>query len=82
MPSAADWITLSEAAEILAAANIHFRPATIGAGRGRAACPASSSAAGGTSVAARSRRSGRGAAAGPRRGHPARAVRGAERLSA
>ena len=30
MPSAADWITLSEAAEILAAANIHFRPATIG----------------------------------------------------
>ena len=31
MPSAADWITLSEAAEILAAANIHFRPGTIGA---------------------------------------------------
>jgi hypothetical protein len=30
MPSAADWITLSEAAEVLAAANIHFRPATIG----------------------------------------------------
>ena len=30
MPSAADWITLSEAAEILAAANIHFRAATIG----------------------------------------------------
>jgi hypothetical protein len=30
MPSAADWITLSEAAEILAAANIHFRPQTIG----------------------------------------------------
>jgi hypothetical protein len=30
MPSAADWITLSEAAEILEAANIHFRPATIG----------------------------------------------------
>ena len=30
MPSAADWITLSEAAEILAAANIHFRPETIG----------------------------------------------------
>jgi hypothetical protein len=30
MPSAADWITLSEAAEILAAANIHFRPGTIG----------------------------------------------------
>lgn len=30
MPSAADWIMLSEAAEILAAANIHFRPETIG----------------------------------------------------
>jgi len=30
MPSAADWITLSEAAEILAAANIHFRAQTIG----------------------------------------------------
>jgi hypothetical protein len=30
MPSAADWITLSEAAETLAAANIHFRPETIG----------------------------------------------------
>ena len=30
MPSAADWITLSEAAEILAAANIHFRPETSG----------------------------------------------------
>jgi hypothetical protein len=31
MPSAADWITLSEAAEILAAANVHFRAETIGA---------------------------------------------------
>lgn len=30
MPSAADWITLSEAVEILAAANIHFRAETIG----------------------------------------------------
>jgi hypothetical protein len=30
MPAAADWITLAEAAEILAAANIHFRPETIG----------------------------------------------------
>jgi hypothetical protein len=30
MPAASDWITLDEAAEILAAANIHFRPATIG----------------------------------------------------
>ena len=30
MPSAADWITLSEAAEILASANVHFAPATIG----------------------------------------------------
>lgn len=28
--SAADWISLSEAADILAAANIRFRPATIG----------------------------------------------------
>ena len=31
MPAAADWITLDEAAEILATANIHFRAATIGA---------------------------------------------------
>ncbi len=31
MPSSADWITLGEAAEILAAANIHFRPQTVGA---------------------------------------------------
>lgn len=31
MPSASDWITLAEASELLAAANIHFRPGTIGA---------------------------------------------------
>jgi hypothetical protein len=30
MAAATDWITLAEAAEILAAANIHFTPATIG----------------------------------------------------
>jgi len=30
MPAAADWITLAEAAEILAAANVRFTPATIG----------------------------------------------------
>jgi hypothetical protein len=30
MTAATDWITLAEAAEILAAANIHFTPATIG----------------------------------------------------
>lgn len=30
MPSASDWITLNEAAAILRAANIDFRPATIG----------------------------------------------------
>ncbi len=30
MPSAADWITLGEAAELLAAANVHFAPGTIG----------------------------------------------------
>jgi len=30
MPSAADWITLAEASELLAAANVHFRPSTIG----------------------------------------------------
>jgi hypothetical protein len=28
--SAADWISLAEAAEILSAANVHFRPSTIG----------------------------------------------------
>ena len=28
--SAADWISLAEAAEILEAANVHFRPSTIG----------------------------------------------------
>jgi hypothetical protein len=31
MPSASDWITLGEAADILAAANVRFRPETIGA---------------------------------------------------
>jgi hypothetical protein len=31
MPAASDWITLAEAAEILRAANIRFRPETIGA---------------------------------------------------
>jgi hypothetical protein len=30
-PAPSDWITLAEAAEILARSNIHFRPATIGA---------------------------------------------------
>lgn len=30
MAAPTDWITLAEAAEILAAANIHFAPATIG----------------------------------------------------
>ncbi|MBA2314957.1 MAG: helix-turn-helix domain-containing protein [Chloroflexi bacterium] len=30
MPAASDWITLAEAADILRAANVHFRPATIG----------------------------------------------------
>jgi hypothetical protein len=28
--SAADWISLAEAATILAAANVHFKPSTIG----------------------------------------------------
>ncbi len=28
--STADWITLAEAVEIMAAANIHLRPATLG----------------------------------------------------
>ena len=31
MPSANDWISLSEAADILAAANVKFQPSTIGA---------------------------------------------------
>jgi hypothetical protein len=30
MAAATDWITLTEAVDILAAANIHFTPATIG----------------------------------------------------
>jgi hypothetical protein len=30
MPAPADWITLAEAAELLEAANIHFRASTIG----------------------------------------------------
>ena len=30
MPSASDWITLGEAQAILAEANVHFTPATIG----------------------------------------------------
>jgi hypothetical protein len=31
MPAAADWITLTEAAQILESANVRFRPSTIGA---------------------------------------------------
>jgi len=30
VPSASDWISLSEAADILAGANVRFRPSTIG----------------------------------------------------
>ncbi|HEX5824177.1 MAG TPA: helix-turn-helix domain-containing protein [Candidatus Limnocylindrales bacterium] len=30
MAAAGDWISLTEAAEILAAANVHFRASTIG----------------------------------------------------
>lgn len=30
MTAATDWITLAEAAEILAATNVHFTPGTIG----------------------------------------------------
>lgn len=30
MPAPTDWITLNEAAEVLAAANVRFTPATIG----------------------------------------------------
>ncbi len=30
MPAAADWITLAEASALLAAANVHFTPSTIG----------------------------------------------------
>ncbi len=37
MAAPADWVTLVEAADILAAANVHFTPSTIGgwARRGR-----------------------------------------------
>jgi hypothetical protein len=31
VPSGNDWISLGEAAEILAASNVRFRPSTIGA---------------------------------------------------
>ena len=31
MPAATDWISLTEAAAILEAANVRFKPATIGA---------------------------------------------------
>ncbi len=30
MGASTDWITLAEATEILAAANVHFAPATVG----------------------------------------------------
>ena len=80
MPAAADWITLSEAAEILAAANIHFRPETIG-GLGSHRSPVEHQAGGPTlRPARRGEGAGRRSAPGPRRGHPARAVRGAGRL--
>jgi len=31
MAAPSDWITLTEAADLLAGANVHFRPETIGA---------------------------------------------------
>lgn len=31
MATPSDWITVAQAVDILAAANVHFRPATIGA---------------------------------------------------
>ena len=31
MPAASDWISLAEAAEVLADSNVRFRPSTIGA---------------------------------------------------
>jgi len=51
MPSAADWITLSEAADILAAANVHSGRRRSAPGRDRGGCPASSSGVGATSGA-------------------------------
>ena len=67
MAAPTDWITLGEAAEILAAANVHFTPGRSAAGRGPVVSRASSSAAAGSSGGARSGRSWRPLdASGPR----------------
>ena len=80
MPSAADWITLAEAAEILAAANVRFRPdddRRLGAVRAPVEHQARRPA---VRPAGRGPGAGRRAAPRPRRGHPARPVRGPELL--
>ena len=76
MPAAADWITLAEAAEILAAANVRFRPETIG-GWARTG-KLSSIKLGGRRFVRRGevKALARGAAPGRRGGPPARPVRG------
>ena len=81
MPAAADWITLAEAAEILAAANVQFRPETIGAWARSGTL--SSIKLGGRRFVRRGEveRPARRAAARPRGGRPARPVRGAELLT-
>ena len=81
MPSAADWITLSEAAEILGCRQ-HPLPSRDHRRLGPHG-QAVEHQARGSSVrpAGRGEGAGRRPAAGTRRGHPARALRGAERLS-
>ena len=80
-PAPTDWITLGEAAEILAAANVHFTPATIG-GWARAG-RLQSIKLGGRRFVRRGevRALVGGPATRPGRGHPARPVRGLRQLT-
>jgi len=70
MSSAADWITLAEAAELLAAANVHFAAATIGGWARKGKLSSIKLAVAAMSVAARSGRSS-SRRAGERGPHPA-----------
>ena len=75
-PAAADWITLAEAAEILAAANVQFRPETIGALGAHGQPVEHQARRPALRPARRGQGAGRGPAPGARGGPPARAVRG------
>ena len=75
MVAATDWITLAEAADVLAAANIHFTSATIGGWARTGRLQSIKLGRPAVRAAGRGARPRRGTAAGPGGGPPARPVR-------